>query len=162
MKKYKLNKGQSMFEVLVAIFIISLITVGVIVVSTNSVSNSSFSRNSTLAGRYAQEAIEWLRDEEATDTTVFKNRAPVVGNKYTFCIINLNTAGWLNTGVCSSGSEYVQNSGQNTIFNREVVLTRQSVSGKTIIEAEVKVYWTDPKGIHEVKSVTNFSDIREK
>lgn len=160
--KNKLNRGQSMFEVLVAIFIITLITVGVIVVSTTSVSNSTFSRNSTLAGRYAQEGIEWLRDEEAIDTTVFKNRVPVVGNKYTFCMINLNTADWSNTGVCSSGSEYIQNSGQNTIFNREVVLSKQTSGGKTIIEAEVKVKWSDSKGVHEVKSVTNFTDIRER
>ena len=31
-----------------------------------------------------------------------------------------------------------------------------------IIEAEVKVYWSDAKGTHQVTSTTNFSDIREK
>jgi len=149
----KINiQGQSMFEVVVAIFIISLITVGVIVVSTNSVANSAFSRNGTLAGRYSQEGIEWLRDEESINTTLFKTRIA----QSTFCLNNLS---WTNTGVCASGEEIT---GSNGVFNREAVLTNSLISGKNVIQAEVRVYWVDSKGRHEVKSVTNFSDIREK
>lgn len=152
----KNQKGQSMFEVVVAIFIISLITVGVVVVSTNSVSNSSFSRNGTLAGRYAQEGIEWLRDEENLNTTLFKTRIA----QSVYCLNNLS---WTNTGICANGEEIV---GSNGVFKREVTLTSSQIgcpgSCKNIIQADVKVYWTDSKGVHEVKSVTNFSDIREK
>ncbi len=147
-----MNKGQSMFEVVVAIFIITLITIGVIVVSTNSVSNSSFSRNSTLAGRYAQEAIEWLRDEEAINTTLFKTRIAL-------SIYCLNNLAWGNTGICGSSEEVV---GSNNVFKREATLTNSQISGKNIIQAVVKVYWTDSKGTHEVSSTTNFSDIRER
>ncbi len=152
-----MNKmGQSMFEVVIAIFIISLITVGVIVVSTTSVANSSFSRNGTLAGRYAQEGIEWLRDEESINTTLFKTRIP----QSVYCLNNL---GWGNIGVCADGEEVT---GSNGVFKREVVLTTSQIgcpaACKNIIQADVKVYWTDAKGTHEVKSVTNFSDIRER
>jgi Tfp pilus assembly protein PilV len=152
MKINKLIKGQSMFEVLVAIFIITLITVGVVVVSTTSVANSTFSRNSTLAGRYAQEAIEWIRDEKSTNITLFKTRIP----QSIFCLDNL---AWTNTNVCGA-AEYVN--GSNSVFKREVRLTSSQISGKTIIQADVKVYWVDSKGTHEVSSSTNFSDIREK
>lgn len=154
MKQIKNNgeSGQSMFEVLVAIFIISLITVGVVVVSTNSVSNSTFSRNSTLAGRYAQEAIEWLRDEKTKDFTVFKAKIP----QQTYCLDNLN---WTNINTCNI-SEYV--TGSSNVFKRELKLTSSLINGKNLIEAEIKVYWNDSKGIHEVKSITNFSDIRER
>ena len=141
-----------MFEVVIAIFIISLIVLGVVVLSTNSVANSTFSRNGTLASRYAQEAIEWLRDEENTNTTLFKSRIGI--SRY--CLNNL---AWTNIGVCGSGEEIV---GSGGVFRREVVLTNSLISGKNIIQADVTVYWDDPKGRHEVKSVTNFSDIRER
>lgn len=146
------QKGQSMFEVLVAIFIITLITVGVVVVSTTSVANATFSRNGTQAGRYAQEAIEWLRDEEAINTTLFKTRIA----QSVYCLNNL---AWGNTGICGSGEEVV---GSNGVFKREVTLTTSVINTKNIIQATVKVYWVDSKGTHEVSSATNFSDIREK
>jgi len=156
MKINKLIKGQSMFEVLVAIFIITLITVGVIVVSTTSVANSTFSRNSTLAGRYAQEAIEWLRDEEATNTTLFKTTR-VSQSRY--C---LDSLAWGNINACSANELINDTTGADTVFGREVVLTSSQISGKNIIQAVVDVYWTDSKGTHHVSSTTNFSDIREK
>lgn len=155
MRKNKLNKGQSMFEVLVAIFIITLITVGVVVVSTTSVANSTFSRNSTLAGRYAQEAIEWLRDEEATNTTLFKTR--ITQSRY--CLDSLS---WSNLGACSTNELVNDSTGADSVFGREVVLTTSVINTKNIIQAVVRVYWTDSKGTHEVSSATNFSDIREK
>lgn len=34
--------------------------------------------------------------------------------------------------------------------------------GKTIINAEVVVYWTDAQGYHEVKSATSFTDWRQR
>ena len=39
-----MNKGQSMFEVVIALFIIAMIIVGVVSLTTVSVSNSVFSK----------------------------------------------------------------------------------------------------------------------
>lgn len=148
------NSGQSMFEVVMAIFIMSLIIVGVVILATNSITNSSFSRNKTLAGRYAQEAIEWLRSQRDSDITTFIAKVPIVSTPYTYC---LNTLAWTNTGVCLS-TEIITGS----IFRRETVLTKSLISQKTVIEADVKVYWNDSKGYHEARSVTNFTDVRQK
>ena len=69
-----MNKGQSMFEVVIALFIIAMIIVGVVSLTTVSVSNSFF-KNKTLAGKYSQEAIEWLRSQTKADFTTFKTSA---------------------------------------------------------------------------------------
>lgn len=144
------QNGQSMFEVVIAIFIISLIIVGVVAVSTNSVSNSTFSRNSTLAGRYAQEGIEWVRDEKTKDIILFKSKVP----QSLYCLDNLV---WTNIATCNS-SEVIP----NTVFRRNLRLTSSTINSKIIIEAVVRVLWDDSKGTHEVSSTTNFSDIRER
>jgi len=152
-KKYLL-KGQSMFEVVVAIFIMALIIVGVIILSTNSISNSSFSKNKTLAGRYAQEAIEWLRSQRDADMTIFTGRVSAVP----YCLTDISLANpWSNIGTCTS-TEVIP----ETSFRREASLSTSQISLKNVIEATVVVYWSDSKGSHEVRSVTNFTDIREK
>jgi len=148
-----INNGQSMFEVVIAIFIISMIIVGIVSLSTISLSNSVFSRNKNLAGKYSQEAIEWLRGQREANLALFKSQA--IG---TYCLSSLdfssNRACGANVGT--------------TIFKREVIFTSlqigvcPGINCKNIIQADVKTYWTDSKGYHEAKSVTNFSDIREK
>ena len=154
--KNKFNiKGQSLYEVVIAFFMMSVIIVGVVILATNSITNSSFSKNKTLASRYAQEATEWLRGQRdaGMDEFIAKIIPPV--ETYTYC---LDTLSWSNTGTCSN-SEFITGS---TIFKREVVLRKIIYSGKNIIEVDISVIWDDSKGEHEVRSVTNFSDIREK
>ena len=151
MKKKNNNiKGQSMFEVVIALFIISMIIVGVVSLSTNSLANSIYSRNKSLSGRYSQEAIEWIRSEREKNYSNFVTYATTP----TYC---LDTLAWTNIGTCSS-SEVIP----NTIFTREASFTTYAVSGKNLVEVDVTTSWTDSRGYHEAKSVTNFGDIREK
>lgn len=140
-------KGQSMFEVILALFIMSMVIVGIVSLSTRSVSNSSFSQNKTIAGRYSQEAIEWLRSQRDADFAVFKSKATGV-----YC---LNTLSLTNTGVCTS-SELI-----NNLYKRQVTFTATTVPN-TIIKAEVVTTWVDSKGTHEAVSTTEFTDIRDK
>lgn len=151
MRKSIFVSGQSMFEVVIALFIITMIIVGVVSLTTYSLSNAVFSKNKTLAGKFSQEAIEWLRFQREEDIAVFLAN---VTNSNRYC---LQTLVWTNTGICGS-SELIS----NTIFRREVVFTTSTASGKNLIEADVITYWTDSRGYHESKSVTNFTDIREK
>jgi Tfp pilus assembly protein PilV len=156
-RKFKLNifkkadKGQSMFEVVIALLIISMIIVGVVSVSTTSLSNSVFSRNKNQAGKYSQEAIEWLRSQREQSSSTFATNVATAN----YC---LQTLAWTNTGLCTS-SEFIDGS---TVFIREVTFSTSIVSTKTIVEASVVTYWNDAKGYHESKSVTNFGDIRER
>lgn len=145
-----MNKGQSMFEVVIALFIISMIIVGIVSLSTVSLSNSIFSRNKNLAGKYSQEAIEWLRSEREKDQSIFLINTQTA----VYC---LQTLEWINTGTCGSVEVIA-----GTIFRREISFITTTVSGKKITEAEAITYWNDSKGYHEAKSVTNFNDIREQ
>lgn len=140
-------KGQSMFEVVMALFIMALIIVGVVFLSTNSIANSAFSRNKTIAGRYSQEAIEWLRGQRDSDPTLFKTNA--VG---TWCLSSLSFS---SHSACGSAIG-------STIFKRQVAFTEDTTTLKTIIKAEVTTSWDDSKGTHQAKSTTEFTDIREK
>lgn len=152
-----INKGQSMFEVVIALFIIAMIIVGVVSLSTVSLSNAVFSRNKNLAGRYSQEAIEWLRSERDRDPNLFITHTGV--SKYCLNMVPLTQTSWSVSGSCSDKIA-------NTLFKREVTFTQSQIgcpsNCKNIIEASVITSWSDSKGYHEAKSVTNFSDIREK
>lgn len=145
------NAGQSMFEVVIALFIIAMITVGVVSLSTNSLSNSIYSRNKSLAGKYSQEAMEWLRGQREQNTQAFITN---IAANPVYCLQSLN---WTNTGVCND-TEFIS----GTVFIRQVTFVTTIVSGKSLIEADVKTYWNDSRGYHESKSVTNFNDLRER
>lgn len=137
-----MNKGQSMFEVVIALFIIAMVIVGIVSLSTVSLSNSLFSRNKTLAGKYSQEAIEWLRSQRETDFAAFKLNA-----SGTRC---LNTLAF-TIPPCQP---------INSLFKRQVTFT--VTTNPTVIKAEVVTSWDDSKGTHQSTAVTEFTDIREK
>ena len=151
----KNQKGQSMFEVVLALFIITMIIVAVVILSTNSISNSLFSRNKTIANRYSQEAIEWIRQEREADFAIFKTNA--TGS---YCLQSpLSSSTWANTGTCGS-SEIVTT---DSIFTREVTFTNVVISAsQTSIEATVTTSWNDSRGLHEAISKTEFTDIRDR
>lgn len=152
MRTTKHQSGQSMFEVVLALFIITMIIVAVVILSTNAISNSLFSRNKTGAARYSQEAIEWLRNQRETNSDTFTTAAATS----LYCL-NSNPPDFSNPGTCSS-AELIA----NTVFKRELTFEGSVVSGKNIINATVVTSWTDSKGYHEARAVTDFSDIREK
>ena len=145
-----MNKGQSLFEVVAALAVVALIIVALVSLVAKAVSNANFSRNQTLASRYSQEATEWLRGERDKDFDQFRTQA----SSSPQCLNNLS---WGNIGICSDGEEI-----SDTPFKREVTFTVSMVSAKTVIETLVKVYWSDSQGAHEARSVTNFSDWRQR
>lgn len=132
-----MNKGQSLFEVVIAIAVAALIMTGVASLATKAVRDATFARNKTQATRLAQEASEWLRTERDADWDTFVTQ---VGYN---CLGSLS---WV--GSCSV---------TDTIFSREVTLTTVSPN---VIEAVVVVTWDSGIGTHEVRSVTRFSDWR--
>lgn len=148
LKTDNLEKGQSLFEVVLALGVIAAITVGVVSLTVGSIRNASFSKNKTLAGRYAQEATEWLRSERDKNFTVFSGRA-----SGTYCL--KDPIGWSIHTNCSPTDNI-----PGTILYRKVTFSTSLVSGKTVIQASVKVYWTDAQGAHEATSTTLFSDWR--
>lgn len=158
MKIIKNKKGQSLFEVVVAVAISALIMISIVSLVNNSVQNSSFSRNKTIAGNYAQQATEWLRGERDRDINTFSTNVQTP----TWCFKDLN---WSSAQARKCDGETDQIGG--TPFSREATFTlstAQTSEGaiKDVVEVSVRVFWEDSGGVHEVNSVTNLSDWRQR
>lgn len=141
----KIISGQSLFEVVVALAVVTLIIIALVALASTSIRNVDFSKNKTLATRYSQEAIEWLRGERDFDFDAFYQKALTP----TWCMdtLVLDDIGQCDTTEVIAG----------TIFRREAAF---SIINSANVEAEVNVYWEDAQGLHEVKTVTNFTDWR--
>jgi Tfp pilus assembly protein PilV len=169
MKKLPFScKGQSLFEVVVAIAISALIIVAIVSLTSNSIQNSSYSKDKTLAATYVQEANEWLREQRDSNMDTFATNASLSSAidpktlKVTWCLNNdLSTlTAWPNTQrPCPNGSFI-----SGTHFTRQVVFDKSTdiSTGKTIYQADVSVFWSDSKGIHQVTSSTTFSDLSQR
>ncbi len=139
-------QGQSLFEVLFAVAVATIILVGVVSLSTTSIRNTSYSNNNALATKYAQEAVEWLRGERDADWSAFYNESSPAGN--THCLGELS---W--TAACPI---------PNTIFSRDVFLDRITTADPDdAIEAIIEVIWQDAQGEHKVRTVSRFTDWRK-
>jgi len=157
-------KGQSLFEVIFALAVAALVMVGIVSLAASSVSNSSFARNSALSTRLAQEVSEWLRQQRDTDWTSFKQKAET---SVTWCLRELSWNLPSESSACAS-DEYVG----STIFVRNVIfscfesnLTPPPAFLPVIcsdtdinnIEVIITVEWSDAKGLHETRTVTQFT-----
>ncbi|MEK7497937.1 MAG: hypothetical protein AAB656_03390 [Patescibacteria group bacterium] len=142
-----MKKGQSMFEVVVALAIMTLILVALVSLAGISIRNSTFSKNRTSSTRINQETMEWLRGERDSGWAAFSQKA-LSG---TWCLPALSWA-QAQIGTCGTDSgAYIP----GELFRREVVFS--SVSA-TNIEVLVRVYWTDSQGQHETRATTNLTN----
>lgn len=160
-----MNKGQSLFEVVVAIAISALIITAIVALVTNSIRNSTYSKNESLATDSAQQLLEWLRGQRDLDVTTFLSKidSSVSGGSSTYCFINLDwskpTFG--TKPICKTGTDEIP----GTIFLREATFSQVPLSqtnNKTVFNAEVVVSWTDSQGDHKVVDSTNYSDWRQR
>lgn len=146
----KVKSGQSLFEVVFSIGISALIITAIVILAGNAISNSTFSKNKALAGRFAQETVEWLRGQRDMDWDEFAARAATP----TWCLPSLDWA-FAKVGIC----EDTDTTSSNSNFKRELNFITVDVGN---IESKVKVYWRDAQGLHEVSTVTNFTDWRRQ
>ncbi len=145
--------GYSLYEVIVVLGVVSLVLIGIVSLATRSIRNSSFSQNNAMASKYAQEAIEWLRQERDKSWDNFYSKASSSGNIY--CLRNLNS--WPSPSPNGCGiNDFIE--GTNN-FYRESTLSLVSIDGpsSTIVNALVVVRWNDSQGTHSVRSATTFT-----
>lgn len=151
------QKGQSLFEIVVALAISTLIIVALVALASTSIKNSTYSRNNTVASRYVQQTIEWLRSERDGDWESFYTRG--IGNP-NVCLLDLD---WNSSFVAPKCMEDQTITG--TFFYREITFIPGSVTVggvvKNYMDVLVKVYWLDGQGSHEVSSTARFSDWRD-
>lgn len=152
-----MNKGQSLFELVIAIGISALIIVVLVSLVSNALENASFAKNQTLSVRYAQEASEWLRGQRDADTNVFLTNVSSYPYEIARCFNNLN---WSSVGPCGSEDKI------SGLFIRQIKFKTVDavINGvtKNIVEADVTVSWTDSKGLHQMTNATDFSDWRQR
>lgn len=150
MKLKEKIKGQSLFEVVFAVGMSALIITAVVILATNALSNSTFSKNKAIAGRLTQEAVEWLRSQRDENWDDFYTRTLTT----IWCLphVDWSTA---KIGTCGTSDTVVSNSN----FRREINFTEIDASN---IETKVRVYWQDGRGLHEVSTITNFTDWRRQ
>ncbi len=150
----KLIKGQSLFELIMAIGLVGLILLVLVQLSTVSVRNANSSQNEAEAARLGQEAVEWLRlqrDVIGWDQFIAKTTSTP-----TICLMNTS---WTQTkpGPCTSG-DYI-----SKIFQREVVFEANDTNadGKyDRVEVVISVRYNDGQGTHTVKNSTYLTDWR--
>jgi type II secretory pathway pseudopilin PulG len=156
---FKFQKGQSLFELLLAIGISAMIIVVLVSLVSNALQNATFARNETLAARYAEAATEWLRGQRDNNITTFVSNAVSAPTSWCLRDENLTDSSWNRHAPCSTGaSDRIT----GTPFYRQVDFMVNTVSGKRIYTADITVSWTDSNGQHRVKSTTKFSDWRER
>lgn len=138
-------KGQSLFELVVALGVAAVVVLGLMRITTTSINNIAFSRDQARATRYAEEASEWVREERDRDWDSFVTRA----NGIAWC---LNDLSWSQQPGCTSPIS-------GTAFSREATLTSLSPSQ---IDVLISVYWNDNLGFHEVRLDSRLTNWREQ
>lgn len=139
----KKQKGQSLFEIVLALGVILLLIGGLVVAATTSIRNTTVSTSQAEATRFAQEVMEWLREEKGKDWGTFFGRASSSGTIY--C---LNSLSWpSSSGSCGSSSFIV-----NTQYQRKATLT---TDGLDKVRVTVTVSWQEGGRSHttDVSSV---------
>lgn len=148
-RSMKLSSGQSLFEVVIALGVITIILVSLVILAALSISNATFSKNKTLATRLSQETLEWLRTERDTSWDTFVSHAATP----TWC---LTTLSW-NSGF--AGPCGVASTVNGTILSREVNF---SIVDSNTVQVVVLLYWNDSQGSHESRTTTTFTNWRNK
>ncbi len=135
-------KGQSFFEVVLALALVAIILIALVTLATVSVRTATFSRNKNLATRLSQEAIEWLRGQRDAGWSNFILKATTAN----WCLVNLN---WNQPGSCNSNNVV-----QDTPIVRQATL---SIIDSTTVQADVKASWSDGQGSHQITTSTYFT-----
>ncbi len=141
--KLKRLKGQSLFEMIVAVLIVSLVMIALVSLSTKNLALTAYSRNKTLANRHSQEVLEWVRGERDRDWAAFVSHSNASGT--TWCVANLS---WSSQGACST-SNAIPNS--TTPFLRSMTLRTSAVN---TVDVTVITSWIDGSGTHESRAST--------
>lgn len=117
-------------EVIIFIFIISLIFVAVAYMMTLSLKQTQYNKDKIIATHAAEELEEWLRGEKESDWSTFTTRSSDVGSVYCF---NDSDLSWPATGSCEDSYSL------NNQFKRELTLT---TSGEEV-SVTINVSWKD-------------------
>lgn len=140
--------GFSLIEVLVFITIISLFFISAVTITVFSLKNSKTQQYRILATRFAEEGMEWVKQEKEDDWQAFALRDSGSPGA-TFC---LNSLDWITQTDCNG----IFSLGPPNIFKRVLIITN---SGNPVdrITANITVSWLENSFEQKIilKSVLN-------
>lgn len=157
---FKNESGFGLLEVVVSLGVILFVMLSLISMVSRSFDAASYARNKSLATKYAQEVIEWLRLQRNSSWGTLYNikagNAPA-GIVYTLnCDLDLNL-GWTFTGT-QCGSSTIDD--QYDIFNRQVTLIKSGSSppfNNDSITVRVVVSWSQGSRPSDVSLETSLT-----
>lgn len=145
------QSGQSLFEVIVALGITALVLIGAASLSTTSVRNSTFSKNDSVATKFAQEGSEFLREQRDGGWDSFKTNytdKSCLGASY-------------STSDCAIDNAYSRSISFTCFFIDPLSPTPavKACADTTVnmIYAKLIVSWSDGQGTHEVRNITTLT-----
>jgi len=124
----KFSKSFSLIEVLVFTAVLGLFFVAAMAVATFNIKNMKIQEHKILATRFAEEGIEWVKQEKEDDWTDFIDH-----NDGNYC---LNSLGW--NPACGENYDL----GTPAFFKRELTIVK-SGSPTDQIEGTITVYWKE-------------------
>jgi len=145
-----MTKGQSLYEVIIALGVMIIVIVSLLSLASNSVKNARLSRTRTLATRHSQETLEWLRNQRDQDWDDFYSQT----NQNIWCIIS-DPPSWESPS--KSGDCNTDDIIQGSLFSREVEFSQIDANN---IKATVRVFWEGKDGYKEIKNITYFTNWR--
>lgn len=138
------KKAFSLIEVLVFTSVLGLFFVAAVSVATFNLKNMKIQEHKILAVRYAEEGIEWAKQEKEDNWSIFITRGSGAGT--TYCLNN--SLSWNNSSACG---DY----GLSTIYKRELLI-KNSGSPVNQVETTMTVSWQDMGTVLSVPIKTVF------
>lgn len=149
------TRGQTLFELVIALGVGTLIVTSIVALVTASLRNSNFAKNKTEANKYTQEALEWLRSEKERDWAGFWARS---ANPSFWCLV---TPSWPGSQGQCSGSQYIT----GTSFIRQVNLDQDQIDtdgngtkDTDIVITTVTVSWDEGGRTHKSEATTQLGN----
>lgn len=115
----KIHKGFSLVEVLIFTGVLSLFFVAAMSVATYNLKAMKIQEHKILATRFAEEGVEWAKEEKESDWSTFINY-DTAGTGTTYC---LNSLDWNIASSC--GDSYTL--GTPAFYKRELLITNSAL-----------------------------------
>lgn len=154
----KRSSGQSLIEVLVVMVVGSIIILAIVSLVLNSMKSSQFAQSQIQATKYAQEAIDKIKDIRARDGSVAYScgdtcSAAKFSDLWSNLPLSCSTSCYFVFGTDAGFTKLVGNQSIgdhpdiDSSLTRYITLTRSA--DRNEITVSVKVRWTDSLGDHE-------------
>lgn len=172
--------GQSLLELVVGVSMIAAVITALAITTTYSLRNTQFSKNQSLATKFAQENMEKVRtiksanygicvqnvtpcktwEEIWTEPLLFGtvSSCTALGCKYVI-INNCTVTGSIVKPFCLSYSPTLANLDASNLFTGQILIEDETGAARTQKRVTSRVFWTDTTGQHSSDLVTVFSKL---